>query len=132
MRQYVAITVVAVGGALGSVLRFLVSNWFVAKVGPGFPWATLTINVSGAFVIGFVLEVAATRAGFSPYLRIFLATGILGGYTTFSTYAFEAYTLGTNDLIISSVLYAVGSLVLGVAAVALGVFVARLAETAIH
>ena len=56
-----AIGAVAIGGAVGSVLRYFVSTWFLGKFGAGFPWGTFTINVSGAFVIGVVLELAATR-----------------------------------------------------------------------
>ena len=125
MNPLFAIAVTAAGGALGSVMRFLVSNWFVNRFGSGFPWGTFTINVSGAFVIGIVLQLAATRAGFSPYLRIFIATGILGGYTTFSTFAYETYGLGAEGLTIQSVAYAGGSILAGVAAAYAGITLVR-------
>jgi fluoride exporter len=120
-----AIAVVAFGGAFGSVLRYLVSNWFLEKVGSGFPWGTFTINVSGAFVIGVVLELAGTRPGFSPYVRLLWATGILGGYTTFSTFAYETYVLSAQTFSILSVVYAGGSVVAGVIATIAGVGIVR-------
>ena len=82
MRQSVAIAAVAAGGALGSVLRYLVSTWFVARGATAFPWGTFFINVTGSFVIGIVLQLALSKTGLNPYLRLFFATGILGGYTT--------------------------------------------------
>jgi CrcB protein len=125
VNQWAAIGAVAAGGALGSVFRLLAVDWFVQRIGPGFPWGTLAVNVSGAFVIGAVLELAQTRAHFSPYLRLFLATGILGGYTTFSAFAWETYVLGREGLALQSVAYSLGSVVAGVAAVLLGIVVAR-------
>lgn len=108
MQQSLACAAVAAGGALGAVCRYLVSNWFLQRFGPAFPWGTFTINVTGAFLIGIVLQYAAIRTGFSPYLRLFLATGILGGYTTFSTFAFETYSLSSSQLSFSSIAYARG------------------------
>jgi fluoride exporter len=125
MQQLYSILAVAVGGAIGSTLRYLVSNWFVQLVGPGFPWGTFTINVTGAFAIGVVLQAAASSPNFSPYLRLFLATGIMGGYTTFSTYAYETFTLGSTERMLFAVAYAVGSVIVGVIAATLGVLTAR-------
>lgn len=125
MNALLAIAAVAVGGAVGSVMRYLVSNWFTDRLGPDFPWGTFAINVSGAFLIGIVLQLAAARAGISPYVRLFLATGILGGYTTFSTFAYETYTLGTGNLSLQAFGYAAGSVLAGVAAAYLGVIVVR-------
>lgn len=125
MQQPLAILCVAVGGALGSVFRYLLTNWFVQTFGPSFPWGTFTINVTGAFVIGIVLQTAALQPNFSPYLRLFIATGILGGYTTFSTFAYDTFSLGDTERIMHAILYAGGSLILGVIAAVLGVMVAR-------
>jgi CrcB protein len=124
----VSIAAVAVGGALGSVLRFLVSGWFLSRFGPGFPWGTFAINVSGSFAIGVVLQLAAARADFSPYLRLLLAPGLLGGYTTFSTFAYESYSLGTDGFPVQSVAYAAGSVLAGVAAAYAGVALVRSAH----
>jgi CrcB protein len=125
MNPLYAIAATAAGGAVGAVMRFLVSTWFVTRVGSGFPWGTFTVNVTGAFVVGIVLQLAATRSGFSPYLRVFLATGILGGYTTFSAFAYETYGLGAQGLTAQSFAYAAGSVLAGVAAVYAGIALVR-------
>jgi fluoride exporter len=124
----VSIAAVAAGGALGSVLRFLVSGWFLTRFGPGFPWGTFAVNISGSFAIGFVVQLATSRADFSPYLRLLLVPGILGGYTTFSAFAYETYGLGTAGFPIQSIAYAAGSVVAGVAAAYAGVAVVRSAH----
>ena len=126
MNQPLAILAVALGGAAGSVARYLVNLAFVARLGSGFPWATFTINVTGSFLIGVVMQIAASRLGMSPYVRVLLATGVLGGFTTFSSFSFEALTLGSGGAIMASVLYVVGSVVLGVLAAFGGVVVVRL------
>jgi CrcB protein len=126
MQPLLAILSVGLGGAIGSCLRYLISNWFVQTVGSGFPWGTFAINVSGSFAIGVVLQLATSQADFNPYLRLFLATGILGGYTTFSTFAYETLTLGSTDRLMHALLYTSGSVILGVAAATLGVISARL------
>ncbi|MBV8644089.1 MAG: fluoride efflux transporter CrcB [Candidatus Eremiobacteraeota bacterium] len=127
MNSWAALAAVAVGGAFGSAFRFLVNEWFVDRFGPGFPWATFTINVSGSFLIGIVLQVAQSRIGLNPYARLFLATGILGGYTTFSTFAYETYWLSRDALNLQSLWYAAGSVVAGVAAALLGIALTRTA-----
>ena len=82
------IAAVGVGAALGGIFRLLVTQLVVARAGAGFGfYATLFINVSGSFLIGIVIEMAQTRANVSPLWRYFIATGILGGYTTFSTFS---------------------------------------------
>jgi fluoride exporter len=88
--QYLAI---GVGALLGANVRFLVANWAADRWGTAFPFGTFIINVSGAFVIGVLLAFLAERVGLNPLWRLFFATGFLGGYTTFSTYAWEALTL---------------------------------------
>jgi CrcB protein len=125
MQQSVAVAAVAIGGALGSVFRYLISSWFVARVGTSFPWGTLVINVSGSLLIGIVLQLASSRAGINPYLRLFFATGILGGYTTFSTYAFEVYNLTGSAPPVQSVGYALGSVIAGVIAAYAGTLLVR-------
>jgi len=126
MRPSLAIVAVAVGGALGSTLRLLVGQWFVAKLGPGFPWGTFAINLSGAFILGIVIETAATWAGINPYLRLFLTTGVLGGYTTFSAYCYEAYALGTTGFMPAALAYTLSSVALGIVGIALGVSATRI------
>jgi CrcB protein len=127
MRIGFAVLAVAAGGAFGSVARYLISTWSFARFGPSFPWGTFVINLTGSFLIGVVFGLAAARGGMSPYLRVFLTTGVLGGYTTFSSFAFETYTLGAEGAYVRAGAYALGSLVLGVAAAYAGLVAVRLA-----
>ncbi len=114
--------VVGIGAALGGMLRLFVTQLVVARAGTGSaPIATMFINVSGSFLIGVVFELASTRAGFHPLWRSFLATGILGGYTTFSTFSLEAMTIASGGALWTSVAYVIGSVVLGILAAILGV-----------
>jgi len=118
---------VFVGGGIGACLRHA-CNLIGARVAVGspWPWSTFLINVSGALLMGVVVEVFAMRNGASPQLRLLLATGILGGYTTFSTYALEIGLLlqrGQHGL---AALYAGGSVALGLAGLFGGMKLARL------
>jgi fluoride exporter len=125
--QWSAVAIVAGGGALGSVARFVVGSWFLQRFGPGFPWGTFTINVSGSFAIGLLLQIAQTKVGLSPYARLFLTTGVLGGYTTFSAFAYETYLLSRDAFTLQSVCYGFGSVLAGVAAAYIGIALARAA-----
>jgi fluoride exporter len=120
------IAAVGAGAAIGGILRLLVTQLVVARAGAGYGfYATLLINVSGSFLIGVVIEMAQTRANISPIWRYFLATGILGGYTTFSTFSYEALTLAAGGFGITSLFYVVGSVGLGIAAAFGGIVSAR-------
>ncbi len=126
MTDWRAIVAVALGAAVGGVLRYLVGAWTVSRFGPATGWlATGAINVSGSFLIG-VVTAAAMQSAISPLARVFLATGILGGYTTFSTYALEI-ALAVPGSTLLAWLYAGASVVLGVGAALAGTGVARLA-----
>ena len=126
MIDWRALAVVGLGAALGGVLRLLVTQVVVARAGAGYAqYATMFINVSGSFCIGVIIEIAQTRAELSPLWRYFIATGILGGYTTFSTFSFEALTLLGGGLAASAAFYLVGSVVLGIAAAFCGIATAR-------
>jgi len=125
VNQWLAIAAVAAGGAIGSVLRFLVGAWFLQRLGPGFPWGTFAINVSGSLLIGVVVQLAQARVGLGPYARVFLATGILGGYTTFSAFAYETYLLSSDAFSAQSLWYGFGSVLAGVAAAYAGVVLTR-------
>lgn len=120
------IAAVGIGAALGGIVRLLVTQLVVARAGAGFGfYATLFINVSGSFLIGVVIEMAQTRANVSPLWRYFFATGILGGYTTFSTFSFEALQLATGGFAVTSLMYVVGSVILGIAGAYGGIVTAR-------
>jgi len=117
---------VAIGGAIGSVLRYAVTILAAARWGPAVPWGTLIVNVAGSFVIGVVAELATGRGAFlSPGARIFIATGLCGGFTTFSSYSLDALNLARDGAAAPALLYVLGSVVLGLAAVYLGVAAAR-------
>ncbi|MFC7052681.1 fluoride efflux transporter CrcB [Hansschlegelia quercus] len=83
---------VALGGALGSVTRYFVNVATARAFGLGFPWGTLTVNVVGGFVMGLLAALLALKGG-SNELRVFLLTGVLGGFTTFSAFSLDAVTL---------------------------------------
>lgn len=85
---------VAAGGALGSVGRFAVATWMVRMAGTGFPWGTLTVNLIGSFVAGLLLVWFDGRGESAQWLRAFVLIGVLGGFTTWSTFAVEALLLG--------------------------------------
>lgn len=97
------------------------------RFGPGFPIGTFAINLSGSFVIGAVAELALTRAfGVTAEVRTFLAVGVLGGYTTFSSFALESLNLLRDGAPLTALGYSLASLVLGVIAAYAGTVVARL------
>ncbi|WP_028744556.1 fluoride efflux transporter CrcB [Rhizobium mesoamericanum] len=116
---------VAVGGAIGSVLRYYVSQWALKLAGPGFPWGTLTVNVVGCFVIGVFAEMILKRFDASPELRLLLITGFLGGLTTFSSFSLDAITLFERGAALSGALYIVASVGLSMAGVIGGLALMR-------
>jgi fluoride exporter len=119
-----AVLLVALGGGIGSVARYLVSGWFASRFGPAFPYGTLVINVTGSFIIGFFLAFAQERVSLSPYWRLFFAVGFVGGYTTFSTFEYEAVRLLQDGELLLSAVYLLGSVLTGglaaIAGIALG------------
>jgi CrcB protein len=84
---------IAVFGALGCVARYFLSGWTYEKLGWGFPWGTLSVNVVGAFIIGLIMELGLRNANIPANLRIGLVAGFLGGLTTFSTFSYETFKL---------------------------------------
>jgi CrcB protein len=119
---------VAVGGALGSVARFWLTGAMTALTGPRFPWGTLLINVAGSFVIGVVASVTLTPARISmhPDIRIFLMTGVCGGFTTFSAFSLQTLDLLQTGDAVPAFGYAVGSVVLCVVGTYCGWLLGRL------
>ncbi len=104
---------VLLGGGLGSVLRYATYFFTTQRLGPGFPYGTLAINVIGSILIGVVFELSQTRAvGLSPLIRIFLMTGVLGGFTTFSTFSLDSVLLAREQPLLA-LGYACGSVALG-------------------
>jgi CrcB protein len=103
---------VMLGGAIGAMLRYGLGAWVQGFLGPGFPWSTFLINITGSFLIGLVLRLSLEGA-LSPEWRLFLAVGMLGGYTTFSTFSWETLTLVQQGEWFKAFLYVAGSVVLG-------------------
>ena len=117
---------VLAGGAFGTGLRYFLSTFIYSVIKePTFPYANLVINVSGSFVIGVLTELFAGRLLVSPTVRVAVLTGILGGYTTFSSFSYETYSLLRDGEMWRAVLNAVGSVLLGLIAVWLGVRLAQ-------
>lgn len=116
---------IALGGALGAPARYGVAQLIHVPRG-GFPWATFWTNVSGSFALGLGLVLILERFPPTLYLRPFVATGFLGAYTTYSTFAVEADLLVRDGRVPVALAYALGSLVAGFIAVWAGMRVARL------
>ncbi|MCD6074368.1 MAG: fluoride efflux transporter CrcB [Rhodospirillales bacterium] len=107
---------IAVGGAVGSVARHLLAARVMAWLGTGFPWGILTVNVLGGFIMGALVEVMALRWSVSLEWRAFLTVGILGGFTTFSSFSLDTVLLMQRGDYGPAALYVVGSVALSVGA----------------
>ncbi len=113
------------GGALGSGARFLVNAGAAKWLGMAFPWATMIVNISGSFAMGLLVEYVMLRHNGSPELRTFLATGILGGFTTFSAFSLDAATLSDRGDFALAALYVIVSVAVSIAALYAGIAIAR-------
>jgi CrcB protein len=121
------IVLVMLGGALGTGFRYSLSILIYSRVKePTFPYANLVINVSGSFLIGILAELFESRLLVSPLTRVALLTGVLGGYTTFSSFAFETISLMRDGQMWFATLNVSLSIVLGLAAVWLGMRLGQL------
>ena len=117
---------VGFGGALGAILRYRVNLWSIGLWGDRFPWGTLLINVTGCLVIGCYLTLITERFTGRPLTRLLIATGVLGGYTTFSTFAWETVSLVRDGRIEIAAIYAIVSVSLSILGVIVGVVAARI------
>ena len=121
------IVLVLLGGAFGTGLRYFLSIFIYSSVKePTFPYANLVINISGSFLIGVLAELFDSRILVAPVTRVALLTGVLGGYTTFSSFAFETVSLLRDGEFWLATLNVSLSVVLGLAAVWLGMRLAQL------
>lgn len=120
---------VALGGALGSVARYAVGLLIYERMGTRFPYGTFVINISGCFLIGFVLTILDNRMGLPPQWRLAIPIGFVGAYTTFSTFEYETLRLAQHGQASVGVLYLVLSVVLGYGAVWLGMTAGRVLVT---
>jgi CrcB protein len=116
---------VGLGGALGSIARYVVGLVVYERMGTRFPYGTFVINISGCFVIGLVLTVLDDRLGLSPAWREALAIGFVGAFTTFSTFEYETLRAVQHGHAATALTYVAGSVVLGFVAVWAGATVGR-------
>ena len=103
---------VAMGGAVGAVGRFLVMNAVGSQLGHGFPWGTFTVNLVGSFILGALIEISALHWSPTPEMRAFLVVGVLGAFTTFSTFSLDTYTLIDRGQTGAAAAYVGGSVIL--------------------
>jgi CrcB protein len=117
MKMFLA---VALGGALGASGRYFVAQQALRLLGPNFPWGTLMVNIVGSLVMGLLVELMALKISVVPEVRVFLITGLLGGFTTFSAFSLEVAVMVERhahglalSYVLLSVLFSVGGLFLG-------------------
>lgn len=118
--------VIALGGALGALTRYQLGLWISSKWNQGFPLHTFLINITGAFLLGFLNILFLERLTVSPLWRMGIGVGFLGAYTTFSTFGFEVITLLESGSTGLAALYTILSIGVGFIGVALGVGLARI------
>lgn len=116
---------IGLGGFLGANARYLLGGWVADRLSPSFPYGTLVINATGSFVIGLFLSLITERFQAPPGLRLFFAIGFLGAYTTFSTFTYESLSLFEARAYAAAATNVIGSVVIGLVAVALGAALGR-------
>jgi len=117
---------IAIGGALGSIARYWVGSTIANRMGTRFPYGTFVTNITACVILGFSLSFLARRADLNPGWRFLVPIGFIGAYSTFSTYEWETLSTIRNGAFFLAALYAVGSLILGLAAVWGGSVVAEI------
>ena len=115
---------VMVGGAIGAGARHLVGQILLARLGPGFPWWTLSVNIAGSLMMGLLIGWLA-RSGGSDQARLLLAVGVLGGFTTFSSFSMEFWTLFERGQMAQAAAYVGASVIIGIAACGVGMATMR-------
>lgn len=115
---------VGVGGFLGSIFRYLISHYINTSAQSSFPFGTLTVNIIGSFLIGIIIA-TALEGNLHKTTRLFLATGFCGGFTTFSSFSYEFFSLLQHEQIGYAFIYAVASFMLGLAFVWLGFYLIK-------
>lgn len=117
--------IIGVGGFLGAILRYGFSGWMHKLLGSQFPYGTLAVNVVGSFLLGMFLYMGENKFVLHPQMRGFIAIGLLGAFTTFSTFSFETVMLLQENMYREVILNIVLNVILALAAVWLGFIVAR-------
>jgi CrcB protein len=117
--------IVFLGGGLGSALRHGINIVAARAFGTEFPYGTLIINVVGSLAMGLIVEYFALKTGLPQRMRLFLTTGILGGFTTFSTFSLEAALLYERGAVASAAIYVIASVVLAIGGLFAGLMIVR-------
>lgn len=120
-----AFLIVFLGGGLGASLRHAVNMLFTQLLGSDFPYNTLTVNIVGSLLMGLIAGWFAFKGDASQSWRLFLTTGILGGFTTFSTFSLDAVMLWERGNLSAALVYAAISVVLSIAGLMLGLYIMR-------
>lgn len=116
---------IALGGALGAVSRFLLGNWCDKLIGGAWPWGTFIVNIIGCFAMGFFMTLIVEKELLPATWRLFLCVGLLGGFTTFSSFSYEALNLLASGHSTAALTYVGGSVLLGLTAASIGIFCMR-------
>ena len=116
---------VVIGGGTGALARYVAASAIMTRFGGKFPLGTLVINVTGSFLIGFLMTILTERFKLDPNWRLLLVVGFLGGYTTFSSFEWETYSSVREGGLWTGMLNVVSSVMLGYVAVTLGSVLAR-------
>ena len=117
---------VAIGGALGSVVRYALSSWIFDITSHKFPYATLIVNVAGSFVMGILFVVIVERAALPAEMRSLLMIGFIGAFTTFSAFSLDALGLWQNGHVLMSVIYMITTVILCLVAISTAIWLTRL------
>ena len=115
---------VGVGGGLGALARYYIAGW-VQPAGALFNWGIFVVNITGGLLMGMIVEAGALKLNLSPELRTFLTVGILGGYTTFSTFSLDSVLLLQRGEYAQAAFYVIGSVVLSILALFAGLWIVR-------
>ncbi len=119
---------IGLGGFLGANARYLVTQWAAGRWGSAFPYGTLIVNVLGCFLIAFFLTLATGRLNISTEVRLFVAVGFLGGFTTFSSFAYETFFLVEQGRWLAAGANFLADTVIGITFVFLGIILARMIQ----
>lgn len=117
---------IGIGGAIGAMGRYVLQGLVYQFTGTGFPYGTLAVNLIGCFLIGLFMELSENRFFTDPQIRIFITVGILGGFTTFSTFGYETFSLLRDGEFMRASFNVINNVLIGLAAVWLGFITARI------
>lgn len=116
---------ISAGAVLGANARYWIGTWAAEKWGAAFPYGTLLINLTGSLLLGLFMALTAERLSIDPRLRLLIATGFLGAYTTFSTFTYESLSLLLKGAMWAGLLNILGSTMLGLLAVGIGIWIGK-------